>query len=264
MKATIRSDAATRVRVRLAGGPRPLREWSAGRAQVQRAGNESGGRHQEADRRAGRGRADNGALAPRRSPRRWQTALPFARLPLYDVHWIRPSCWTRARMGHARRPDRRPHVAAEHSGLGRERRSSCMTWSMSASPKAAPTRTARPRGARAELRVRPQVQGAALVLENKTGRILAMAGAFSLSAEPAQSRQPGRTLSRARRSSRWSIWRRCAAACSRTRCSTIRRSRLPPVDGGILCRCAKRTILDAEELRRRWRRHSDHAPRAGR
>ena len=33
--------------------------------------------------------------------------------------------------------------------------------------------------ARAEIRVRPTVQGAALVLENKTGRILAMAGGFS-------------------------------------------------------------------------------------
>ena len=31
----------------------------------------------------------------------------------------------------------------------------------------------------AELRVRPKVQGAALVLENKTGRILAMVGGFS-------------------------------------------------------------------------------------
>jgi penicillin-binding protein 1A len=31
----------------------------------------------------------------------------------------------------------------------------------------------------AQLRVRPTVQGAALVLENRTGRILAMAGSFS-------------------------------------------------------------------------------------
>jgi membrane carboxypeptidase/penicillin-binding protein len=33
--------------------------------------------------------------------------------------------------------------------------------------------------ARAELRARPAVQGAAVVLENKTGRVLAMAGGFS-------------------------------------------------------------------------------------
>src|SRR6202040_2065415 len=32
---------------------------------------------------------------------------------------------------------------------------------------------------RAELRVRPQVQGMIVVLENKTGRILAMTGGFS-------------------------------------------------------------------------------------
>ena len=34
-------------------------------------------------------------------------------------------------------------------------------------------------GARAELRMRPTVQGAAVVLENKTGRVLAMVGGFS-------------------------------------------------------------------------------------
>ena len=33
--------------------------------------------------------------------------------------------------------------------------------------------------ARAELRVRPVVQGTVVVLENKTGRILAMTGGFS-------------------------------------------------------------------------------------
>jgi penicillin-binding protein 1A len=55
------------------------------------------------------------------------------------------------------------------------------------------------RGARAELRVRPQVQGAALVLENKTGRILAMAGGFSyplsqLNRVAQTARQPGSSL----------------------------------------------------------------------
>src|SRR6185437_7270358 len=34
-------------------------------------------------------------------------------------------------------------------------------------------------GVRVELRARPKVQGAAVVLDNKTGRILAMAGGFS-------------------------------------------------------------------------------------
>src|SRR5919202_3793413 len=50
--------------------------------------------------------------------------------------------------------------------------------------------------ARAELRVRPSVQGAAIVLENKTGRILAMAGGFSyplsqLNRTTQAHRQPG-------------------------------------------------------------------------
>src|SRR5262249_27546594 len=53
--------------------------------------------------------------------------------------------------------------------------------------------------ARAELRVRPVVQGAAVVIENKTGRILAMAGCFSYSGSQlnrvTQSyRQPGSSL----------------------------------------------------------------------
>ena len=55
------------------------------------------------------------------------------------------------------------------------------------------------RTARAELRGRPDVQGAALVLENKTGRILAMAGGFSYPASQLNRvtqahRQPGSAL----------------------------------------------------------------------
>jgi penicillin-binding protein 1A len=55
------------------------------------------------------------------------------------------------------------------------------------------------RAARAELRVRPIVQGAALVLENKTGRVLAMAGGFSyaenqLNRVVQSYRQPGSAL----------------------------------------------------------------------
>ena len=53
--------------------------------------------------------------------------------------------------------------------------------------------------ARADLRVRPVVQGAALVLENKTGRILAMAGGFSyglsqLNRTSQSRRQPGSAI----------------------------------------------------------------------
>jgi hypothetical protein len=53
--------------------------------------------------------------------------------------------------------------------------------------------------ANAELRIRPQVQGAAVVLENKTGRILAIAGGFSyplsqLNRATQSVRQPGSAL----------------------------------------------------------------------
>src|SRR6185312_7327334 len=52
--------------------------------------------------------------------------------------------------------------------------------------------------ARADLRVRPTVEGAAIVLENKTGRILAMSGGFSygvsqLNRTSQTHRQPGST-----------------------------------------------------------------------
>ena len=51
-------------------------------------------------------------------------------------------------------------------------------------------------GTRVELRVRPTVQGIAVVLENKTGRVLAMAGGFSyplsqLNRVTQSRRQPG-------------------------------------------------------------------------
>src|SRR5262249_58453580 len=53
--------------------------------------------------------------------------------------------------------------------------------------------------ARADLRVRPVVQGAVAVLENKTGRILAMTGGFSyplsqLNRATQAARQPGSAI----------------------------------------------------------------------
>ncbi|WP_375462511.1 penicillin-binding protein 1A [uncultured Methylobacterium sp.] len=55
------------------------------------------------------------------------------------------------------------------------------------------------KASRAEIRVKPTVQGAALVLENRTGRILAMSGGFSYPASQLNRvtqavRQPGSTL----------------------------------------------------------------------
>jgi membrane carboxypeptidase/penicillin-binding protein len=57
---------------------------------------------------------------------------------------------------------------------------------------------AKGKAARAELRTRPTVQGAAVVLENKTGRILAMSGGFSYPLSQLN-RARRRSASRARR-----------------------------------------------------------------
>jgi penicillin-binding protein 1A len=109
----------------------------------------------------------------------WQRALVRARLPLYDVHWT-------------------PAVVLEKPGKKGE------GWRVGLAdgrvvPLAVDNAAAQRKlalydvvlvrlgegkgkgkaGTRAELRVRPVVQGAVVVLENKTGRILAMTGGFS-------------------------------------------------------------------------------------
>src|SRR4029077_18253305 len=71
--------------------------------------------------------------------------------------------------------------------------------SRSKSTSGVPTGGAVQTSAQAQLRVRPTVQGAALVLENKTGRILAMAGSFSyplsqLNRVAQSQRQPGSAM----------------------------------------------------------------------
>lgn len=125
----------------------------------------------------------------------WQIALANARMPLYDVHWS-------------------PAVVVDISG----RRN--MVWRVGlADGRVVPlslTREAqhklkindvvlvslsggKGKAAHADLRVRPTVQGAAIVLENRTGRILAMAGGFSyplsqLNRVTQAMRQPGSTI----------------------------------------------------------------------
>jgi len=108
----------------------------------------------------------------------WQQALVNARLPLYDVHWAsaivvekpsgkKGSSWRVGLADGRIAPLSLDNAVTQHKlnlydviyvrvteGKGRS-------------------------GARAELRVRPTVQGTVVVLENKTGRILAMAGGFS-------------------------------------------------------------------------------------
>jgi membrane carboxypeptidase/penicillin-binding protein len=127
----------------------------------------------------------------------WQQALTSARLPLYDVHWT-------------------PAVVLDTPGSRKG-----ATWHVGLSdgrivPLALDVRTQRKlkindvvlihlsggkgrASGRAQLRIRPEVQGAVVVLENKTGRILAMAGGFSyplsqLNRTTQAARQPGSTI----------------------------------------------------------------------
>jgi penicillin-binding protein 1A len=128
----------------------------------------------------------------------WQQALASARLPLYDVHWT-------------------PAIVVEKPG-GKKNEA----WRVGlADGRILPFSVDNPiaqrklaiydvvlvrvtdgkgkAGARAELRVRPVVQGAVVVLENKTGRILAMSGGFSyplsqLNRVSQAMRQPGSAI----------------------------------------------------------------------
>jgi penicillin-binding protein 1A len=146
----------------------------------------------------------------------WQEALANARLPLYDVHWtpavvvekpggrkgdgkkgegIRGETW---RVGLA---DGRIIPLSIDNGAAQRKLALYdvvyvrLTDGKSEGKSEGKSRTA----ARAELRVRPVVQGAAAVLENKTGRILAMTGGFSyplsqLNRAMQAQRQPGSAI----------------------------------------------------------------------
>ena len=144
----------------------------------------------------------------------WQQALQALRLPLYDVHWKAAVVVLR---GNGKKgddsirvglPDGRIVPLAAWSGaIRRGLNLYDVVYVKVAEGKAAPTaRTksgaasgAQQTGTQAQLRVRPTVQGAALVLENKTGRILAMAGSFSyplsqLNRSAQTQRQPGSAM----------------------------------------------------------------------
>jgi membrane carboxypeptidase/penicillin-binding protein len=128
----------------------------------------------------------------------WQQALANARLPLYDVHWTPAVVVTRPG---GKRGD------SWRVGLADGRTLPLTVDSGAAQSKLALNdvvfvHLAEGRGktpVRAELRVRPTVQGTVVVLENKTGRILAMAGGFSyplsqLNRATQSVRQPGSAI----------------------------------------------------------------------
>jgi penicillin-binding protein 1A len=154
------------------------------------------------------------ATAPGALPA-WQQALQAVKLPLSDVHWEPAVILDK---GGGKRGDGNVHVGigdgrvlplnAANGGVKRNlglydvvyvrviegKKTAAELNNTGGAPAAVATA-----GGRAELRVRPTVQGAALVLENKTGRILAMAGSFSyfasqLNRTAQTQRQPGSAM----------------------------------------------------------------------
>jgi 1A family penicillin-binding protein len=148
-----------------------------------------------ADRRAVEGKATEARAADKRPA--WQRALVNARLPLYDVHWV-PAVVIQTPNGKR---------GALQVGLadGRTLPLAGASGTISRAIKlhdVVMVRLSDSKGksaGRAELRVRPEVQGTAVVLDNKTGRILAMAGGFSyplsqLNRATQAQRQPGSAI----------------------------------------------------------------------
>ena len=129
----------------------------------------------------------------------WQLALQTAQLPLYDVHWT-PAIVLDGRSGDDSKmasrvglPDGRilPLAAPKKA----DRRKLGLHDVVYVKAVAGKSKN----DAYAELRVRPKVQGAAIVLENKSGRILAMVGGFSyplsqLNRTTQSRRQPGSSI----------------------------------------------------------------------
>ena len=128
----------------------------------------------------------------------WQQALAAARLPLYDVHWSAAVVLEKptGKKGQAWRV-----------GLADGRILAFSVDNAAAQRKLAlhdvvlvhVNESKGKSAARAELRVRPQVQGTVVVLENKTGRVLAMTGGFSyplsqLNRATQAVRQPGSAI----------------------------------------------------------------------
>ncbi len=125
----------------------------------------------------------------------WQIALQSARLPLYDVHW--PAAVVLSNGGKAQikvgLDDGRivPLAVPEYVAADALHVNDVIYVNVIEGKNRS--------DAKAELRIRPKVQGATVVLENKTGRILAMVGGFSyplsqLNRTSQALRQPGSSI----------------------------------------------------------------------
>ncbi|MEZ5788725.1 MAG: PBP1A family penicillin-binding protein [Xanthobacteraceae bacterium] len=138
------------------------------------------------------------ANAPKTKPA-WQQALEAARLPLYDVHWPAAVVLQNGRKGGIKVGLADGRVVALNGASASVRRNlKLYDVVLVRLTERAATRK-RAASTHASLRMRPQVQGAAVVLENRTGKILAMAGGFSyplsqLNRTTQTQRQPGSAL----------------------------------------------------------------------
>src|SRR5437762_7020535 len=158
----------------------------------------------KAGRKSASAKAAQKAVPERAAPRptekpgekpAWLIALEGARLPLYDVHWPAGVVLASGRAGEGLRvglADRRVlPLSVARASIHRALKPYDVVFVRVLDSKG--------KSPRAELRVRPQVQGAALLLVNKTGRILAMTGGFSyplsqLNRVTQSQRQPGSAL----------------------------------------------------------------------
>ncbi len=136
------------------------------------------------------------AVAPVAKPKpAWQQALDATRLPLYDVHWSPAIVLSNGSDRNGVRVgllDGRVLPLSSATLAGRRGLNPYDVVFVKISDQ-------KGKQARVELRVRPTVQGAAVILDNKTGGILAMTGGFSYPASQLNrvtqtARQPGSSL----------------------------------------------------------------------
>jgi len=127
----------------------------------------------------------------------WQLALQQARLPLYDVHW--GAAIVTDELG-PKRGNASIRVGLKDGRILPLQGNSALLRKLKLYDVVLVRITpGQGKSARAELRVRPTVQGGAVVIENKSGRILAMTGGFSyplsqLNRVTQSQRQPGSSL----------------------------------------------------------------------
>jgi membrane carboxypeptidase/penicillin-binding protein len=129
----------------------------------------------------------------------WATALEQLRLPLYDVHWTPAVVLIErkgAKGGESMRVGLKDGRTFPLSTGGTRMRARLNPYDVIYTKITEHTTRQGGSSTRVELRARPTVQGTTVVLENKTGRILAMAGGFSyplsqLNRVTQSRRQPG-------------------------------------------------------------------------